>query len=105
MFILPNNVLIYIFILQIITVFAFDHNVCNLSGRDKRRTMLSAPSLNPEWHRTLVISDIAQRDIAEKTLEVSVWSGDQNSPKLYLGEVLLDFSGTSFVYYIFNLFI
>ena len=65
------------------------------SPEKKRRTKYIARSLDPEWHQTLVFMNIPRTQLVAKTLEVTVWDYDRFKPNDFLGEVLIELSGTS----------
>ena len=65
------------------------------SPEKKRRTKYIARSLDPEWHQTLVFMNIPRAQLVAKTLEVTVWDYDRFKPNDFLGEVLIELSGTS----------
>jgi protein piccolo len=64
------------------------------SADNKRRTKHIARTLNPEWNETVVFPDVHIEELRNKTLEVTVWDYDRFKANDFLGEVVIDFSGT-----------
>ena len=67
------------------------------SADNKRRTKHIARTLNPEWKELLVFPNVHIEELRNKTLEVTVWDYDRFKANDFLGEVVIDFSGTSFI--------
>ncbi|KAK3103404.1 hypothetical protein FSP39_018967 [Pinctada imbricata] len=71
-----------------------------LPGRcaeNKRRTKHISRTLNPEWHQTVMFSDIHKEEIKYKTLEITVWDYDRFKANDFLGEVVIDLSVPGFL--------
>ena len=52
----------------------------------------------PFWNQTFVFSDLPLCDLRSKFLELSAWSYNRYSCNEFLGEVILDLSGTLLLY-------
>ena len=61
---------------------------------NQRRTRYFYQCLNPKWKQTMVYPNIQFEDFKRKYLEISVWSFCIYTPHIFLGQVIIDLSGT-----------
>lgn len=72
-------------------------------GRNsKQKTNVARKTCNPNWNQTLTYRDVSPEELAERSLELTVWDHDRLGSNEFLGGIRLSLgSGKSFVLRIF----
>ena len=67
------------------------------SLENKRRSKHISRTLNPQWHQTVMFQELHREELKNKMLEITVWDYDRFKTNDFLGEVIIDLSGRSFI--------
>lgn len=69
------------------------------SLENKRRSKHISRTLNPQWHQTVMFQNLHREELKNKMLEITVWDYDRFKTNDFLGEVIIDLSGSYYVKY------